>query len=109
VLVVPYGAVQSITEQYGSELLGQVVVDITNPVNWESMDRLVILPGSSAAEEIARLLPGATVVKAFNATFAGMLVEGQAADHPLEVFVAGDEADPKQRGMGIGEDVACAR
>jgi len=44
----------------------------------------------SAAEEIAGLLPGATPIKAFNTTFAGTIVEGQVADHPLDVFVAGD-------------------
>ena len=34
VLAVPYGVVQSIAEQYGSELSGKVVVDITNPLDW---------------------------------------------------------------------------
>jgi predicted dinucleotide-binding enzyme len=67
------------------------------------MDRLVTPPGSSAAEEISTLLPGASVLKAFNTTFAGTLVEGQVAGHPLDVFVAGDEADAKQR-VGIGEN-----
>ena len=97
VLAVPYGAVESVAEQYASELSGKAVVDITNPVNWESMDRLVTPPGSSAAEEIAKLLPEAAIVKAFNTTFAGTLVEGQVAGYPLDVFVASDDSEAKQK------------
>jgi hypothetical protein len=36
-----------------------------------------------------------SVVKAFNRTFAGTLVEGEVAGEPLDVFVAGDEEGPK--------------
>jgi NADPH-dependent F420 reductase len=97
VLAVPYGAVESVAEQYASELSGKAVVDITNPVDWESMDRLVTPPDSSAAEEIAKLLPEAAIVKAFNTTFAGTLVEGQVAGYPLDVFVASDDSEAKQK------------
>jgi len=51
VLAVPYDAVESIAEQYGSGLSGKVVIDITNPVDWASFDGLVTPPDSSAAEE----------------------------------------------------------
>ena len=36
------------------------------------------------------------MVKAFNTTFAGTLVEGRVADQPLDVFVAGDDAGAKE-------------
>ena len=91
VLAVPYEAVPSVAERYASEFSGKVVVDITNPVDWESFDRLVTPPESSAAEEISGLFPGAAVVKAFNTTFAGTLVEGGVAGEPLDVFVAADD------------------
>jgi predicted dinucleotide-binding enzyme len=40
--------------------------------------------------------PGdAKIVKAFNTTFAGTLVEGQVKDQPLDVFIAGDDTDAK--------------
>src|SRR5215207_2751903 len=97
VLAVPYGAVESIAEQYGSGLSGKAVVDITNPVDWESFDRLVTPPDSSAAEEIERLIPEAAVVKAFNTTFAGTLVGGEVGGQPLDVFVASDDPDAKQK------------
>lgn len=37
------------------------------------------------------------VVKAFNTTFAGTLLEGQVAGQPLDVLVAGDDSDAKSR------------
>lgn len=103
VLAVPYEAVESIAKQYGTGLSGKVVVDITNPVDWESFDRLVTPPDSSAAEEIDRLIPEAAVVKAFNTTFAGTLVGGEVAGQPLDVFVASDDPDAKHKVVGLIE------
>lgn len=97
VLAVPYEAARSLVQQYGEELSGKVVVDITNPVNWETFDDLVTPPDSSAAEEIQKAAPAGTrVVKAFNTTFAGTLVEGQVAGQPLDVFIAGDDSEAKE-------------
>ena len=70
-------------------------MDITNPVDWSSFDRLVTPPDSSAAEEMAGRLPGARVVKAFNTTFAGTLVEGEVDGKPLDVLLAGDDEGAK--------------
>ena len=91
----PDGA-RSAVEQYGDQLAGKVVIDISNPVDTESFDRLVTPPDSSAAEELAKLLPqDARLVKAFNTTFAGTLVAGTVAGQPLDVFIAGDDEDAK--------------
>jgi NADPH-dependent F420 reductase len=103
VLAVPYDAVESIADQYSSGLSGKVVVDITNPVDWASFDRLVTPPDSSAAEEIDRIIPEAAVVKAFNTTFADTLVDGEVAGQPLDVFVASDDPDAKQKISGLIE------
>jgi len=94
VLAVPFAAATSVVSNYGEALAGKILVDITNPVNFETFDSLVVGPDTSAAEEIAKLAPaGATVVKAFNTTFAGTLVAGQSGGQPLDVFIAGDDAD----------------
>jgi predicted dinucleotide-binding enzyme len=90
-LAVPYAAVASVLDAYGPQLAGTVLVDITNPVDWSSFDSLVTPPGTSAAEEIARLVPAARVVKAFNTTFAGPLAAGER----LDVLLAGDDEDAK--------------
>ena len=75
-------------------LRGKVVVDIANPLN-PTYDGLITPPGSSAAEELARVVPGAKVVKAFNTTFAPTLAAGAVAGQPLDVFLAGDDAEAK--------------
>lgn len=96
VLAVPYDAAAALVRQYGDGLAGKVVVDITNPVDWQTFDGLVTPPDSSAAEEIRDAAPvGARVVKAFNTTFAGTLVEGQVSGQPLDVYVAGDDGEAK--------------
>ena len=95
VLAVPYAAAASIVQQYGDQLAGKVIVDITNPVDFSTMSPSVAA-GTSGAEEIAKATPaGAKLVKAFNTIFAGTLLTGQVAGQPLDVFIAGDDADAK--------------
>jgi 8-hydroxy-5-deazaflavin:NADPH oxidoreductase len=103
VLAVPYPAATLMVKRYSEELRGKIVVDITNPVN-DSSDGLVTKPDTSAAEEIARKLPGGTgIVKAFNTTFASTLVDGQVAGQPLDVFIAGDDPGARQTVRQLAE------
>jgi NADPH-dependent F420 reductase len=95
VLAVWYAALDDVLRRYGDQLDNKVVVDITNPIDVESFEPLVLEAGS-AAQEIAAKAPGAKVVKAFNTTFAGTLGEGRVAGHPLDVLIASDHADAKQ-------------
>ena len=69
-LAVPYPAVADIIASRGEQLAGKVVVDITNPLNFETFDSLVVPADSSATAEIAAALPQSRVLKAFNTTFA---------------------------------------
>ena len=73
VLAVPHPAVSDVLAQRSDQLAGKVVVDITNPLNFETFDSLVVPADSSAAAEIAAALPDSRVLKAFNTTFAGTL------------------------------------
>lgn len=91
-LAVPFDAAKELVSGYGQALAGKTIVDISNPVNFETFDSLVVAPGTSAAEEVAALTPG-NVVKAFNTTFAGALVAGETDGVALDVFIAGDNAD----------------
>ncbi len=95
VLAVPYGANIELAKQLGEKLAGKVVVDIANPLN-STYDGLATKPDSSSAEDVAKAAaPNAKVVKAFNTTFAGTLLTGQVAGRPLDVFIAGDDAEAK--------------
>jgi NADPH-dependent F420 reductase len=95
VLATPYDGALQFAEARSQDLAGKVLVDITNPVDWASFDRLVTPADSSAAEEIAKRAPGASVVKAFNTTFAGTLRTGEVAGHRLDVLMAGDDQEAK--------------
>jgi len=103
VLAVWYQALDDVLGRYGDQLDGRVVVDITNPVDLQTFQPLTVEAGS-AAQEIAQRAPGARVVKAFNTTFAGTLVEGQVAGQPLDVLIASDDQDAKGVVRQLAED-----
>lgn len=93
-----YPGIKDAVHQYADQLAGKVVVDITNPVNTQTWDSLATSPGSSSAEELQQLVPdGTPVVKAFNTTFAGTLVEGEVAGQQLDVLIAGDDDEAKRK------------
>jgi 8-hydroxy-5-deazaflavin:NADPH oxidoreductase len=94
VLAVYYPDAKGAVEQYGDQLAGKVVVDITNPVN-DTFDGLVVPPDGSATEELAKLTPEARFVKAFNTTFARTLGSGEVSGHALDVLIAGDDEAAK--------------
>lgn len=96
VLAVPYPAVDGILDAYGAQFDGKVVVDISNPLDFETFDSLTVPAGSSAAAEIQAKLPGARVLKAFNTTFAGTLASKKIGDGQTTVLIAGDDAAAKQ-------------
>ncbi|REF31903.1 NADPH-dependent F420 reductase [Calidifontibacter indicus] len=97
VLAVPYPAIDQIVEQRGDQLAGKIVVDITNPLNFETFDSLVVPADGSAAAEVAAKLPNSRVLKAFNTTFAGTLAAGTVGPLTTTVLIAGDDADAKSQ------------
>jgi NADPH-dependent F420 reductase len=92
---IPFNAEKEIAEQIRQVSTGKIVISISNPFN-ESFDGLITPPGTSAAEELQKLLPHSKVVKAFNTTFAGdfskLLIDGKQAD----AFIAGDDEEAVQ-------------
>lgn len=103
VLALPYAAAREFAANNAPSLAGKTVVDISNPLNG-SYDGLVTAPGTSAAEELAALLPRSKVVKAFNTTFAGTLVSGAVDGHALDVFVASNDDAAKATVLGFVND-----
>jgi predicted dinucleotide-binding enzyme len=97
ILAVPYSAVLDVVRQYGEELAGKLLVDITNPINSDFTD-FVTPEDSFGAQEIAKAAPAdADVVKAFNTQFSQVLAAGPVEGHPLDVFLAGYDAQAKAR------------
>lgn len=85
----------------GIQLAGKVVVDISNPLDFETFDSLTVPADSSATAQIAAALPRSRVVKAFNTTFAATLAGGTVGDVPTTVLIAGDDAEAKSLLAGI--------
>ncbi|MPV89400.1 NADP oxidoreductase [Georgenia ruanii] len=95
VLALPYDAALAVAEQLRDALAGKVVVDISNPVDFATFDRLVTPDDSSAAQEIQKVVPASKVVKGFNTVFAGTLVAGEVAGQKLDVALAADDPEAK--------------
>src|SRR3954464_4001177 len=101
VLAVYYGSVDDVLAQRREQLAGKIVVDITNPVNVETFDSLVVPADSSATAEIAAALPQSRVLKAFNTTFAATLASGTVGGQRTTVLIAGDDTEAKSLLAGI--------
>jgi 8-hydroxy-5-deazaflavin:NADPH oxidoreductase len=98
VIAVYYPGTLEAVREYRDQLAGKVVVEISNPVDVQTWDRLATPGDRSAAEEAAELLPeGTPLVKAFNTTFANTLVAGEVAGQRLDVLIAGDDDGAKRK------------
>jgi 8-hydroxy-5-deazaflavin:NADPH oxidoreductase len=95
VLAVPFPAVADVLATRGASLAGRIVVDITNPLDFQTFDSLTVPADSSATAEIASALPDSRVLKAFNTTFAATLASGEVGSLPTTVLIAGDDAAAK--------------
>lgn len=105
VLATPYDDAVPALQSLG-DLTGKVVIDITNPLSADYMS-LTIGHVTSASEEIAKSVPQAHVVKAFNTLFAQVLAEGPtfANDQTGSVFVASDSERAKQTALTLARSL----
>lgn len=87
--------------------LGDVpVIDITNPLAADYMS-LTLGHNTSAAEEIAKAVPGVQLVKGFNTVFAQVLAEGGnfGDGRKVSVFLASDSSQAKQTARTVAESM----
>lgn len=63
VLAVPYQAALGIAKANKDALANKAVIDISNPLNFDTWDELVVPADSSAAAQIAAEIPDSHVVK----------------------------------------------
>jgi predicted dinucleotide-binding enzyme len=101
-LAVPAGVVAETAARLG-DLAGKVVIDCTNALG----PGFTLKHGhtTSAAEELARALPGARVVRSFNQQGAETLRDARFGDLRAVNFVAGDDADARAVVKALAEDV----
>ncbi|UUM56897.1 NADPH-dependent F420 reductase [Streptococcus suis] len=97
ILVLRYDAIAGVVEENKEAFAGKILVDISNPINFDTWDELVVPAGSSSAEMIAEKLPETKVIKAFNTSSAMMLqTKNVGQSHTPVVHMASDDIDAKE-------------
>lgn len=102
VLAVPWSGIETTIKSLGN-VTGKVLVDATNPLT-ASLE-LALGFTDSAGETVARLAPGARVVKAFNTTGSNNMANANYAGAKLMMPVAGDDAQAKAAVMTLAADL----
>lgn len=92
ILAVPFEAEKEITGKIKEFANQKIVISISNPLN-KTYSGLVTAPGTSAAEELQKLLPHSKVIKAFNTTFAADFANPVIDGKQVDAFIAGNDED----------------
>jgi len=100
VLAVPLTAFDELATEIGDALAGKVVVDVSNRPTPSPEG-----PATSIAEELQGKLPRASVVKAFNTSFASRQAEPKVNGIAADGFVAGDDASAKKTVLDVVESI----
>jgi predicted dinucleotide-binding enzyme len=94
-LVVPYTAVEQIGKDYGQALAAKtLVIDVSNPIPRRDGDAIVswVAEQGGAGLATAKLLPGAHLVRAFNAiNYLKLIADAHRPGEPIGVPMAGDD------------------
>jgi len=96
-LVVPYGAVEEIGRDHGKALAAKkLVFDVSNPIARRDGEEIVkqVEQKGGAGLATASMLPGARLVRAFNAIgSAGLTQAASGQGTPVGVPIAGDDPE----------------
>jgi len=106
VLAVPYDGHDDLVASLADSLAGKVVISCVNPLGFDEHGPFALdVPGGSAAETAAALVPGARVVGAFHHVSAPRLWgKREYLDHE-DVLVCGDDEDAKQVAIELARAV----
>jgi hypothetical protein len=95
ILAVPWRVAEEVVRGLGS-LSGKIIVDPTNP-RVMAADGFADYPiPDSNAERIARLAPGAEVVKAFSTLGYETMLDPRVAEGPVTIPIVGDDRAAKE-------------
>jgi NADPH-dependent F420 reductase len=94
VLAIPFSSATEVVTEIGAAVAGKPVVDSTNRMSFGASGPEIDTTTSNA-EDLARLLPGAHVIKAFNTLLASNQSDPIAEGVQLDGFVAGDDPAAK--------------
>lgn len=100
IAAIPYAAEKEVADKIREVANQKIVISIANPLN-ETYDGLVTAPGTSAAEELQKLLPHSRVIKAFNTTFAADFSNTVISGKQVDAFIAGDDEEALNTVSGL--------
>ena len=105
VVALPWRAVADVLPTLGG-LVGKIVIDATTPLGiTEDGFGLVLGHTTSGGEEVARLLPGARVVKSLNQIGAEIMADPGALPEAPVMFVAGDDDEARNVALALVGDL----
>jgi hypothetical protein len=105
VLAVPPSAVPQLGKDVGPLLRGKIVIDMTNPrADRDGEEQTARWLGMGTGLAMQEYLPGARVVKAFNALGAPMLANPAPGGVKIAVPIAGDNAEDRERVAALVRD-----
>jgi predicted dinucleotide-binding enzyme len=102
-LAVPWRAAPAALKEAG-DLAGKVLLDCTNPLTPDFFG-LVVGATDSAGEQVARLAPGAKVVKVFNTNGAANMANPDYGASKVTMLYAGDDEAAKRVAARLAADL----
>jgi predicted dinucleotide-binding enzyme len=103
VLATPWRAVPEALAA-GGDLAGRIVLDCTNPLK-PDLSGLAVSTGRSGGEEVARLAPGARVVKIFNTVGFNVMADPRFGDRAATMLYCGDDQAAKAVAASLAADL----
>src|SRR5438445_13277794 len=103
-LALPYRKMDALPP--GESFAGKIVIDATNP--YSATGGVMNLGESTSSEAVAKRMPGASLVKAFNTMGWNTMAGGARPAHrePPVVFIAGADAASK---AALAKRIECIR
>lgn len=104
-LAVPYGALPAIGQELGAALRGKIVIDACNPFPQRDGAIAEEARAQGAGAVSARLLPGARIVRAFNAVGAARMGAMHETPGRVGMPIAGDDREAIETTSRLVRDI----
>lgn len=102
---VPYKALPSVGKDLGELLKGKIVIDTSNPIVSRDGDMAVAAREKGAGFASAEFLPGARIVRAFNAVGYARMAEAASKKEGFGMPIAGEDKDAIATASALIRDV----
>ena len=104
-LTVPYAALPGLGRDLGDLIKGKIVIDTSNPIVARDGDMAVAAREKGAGVASVEFLPGARIVRAFNAISAARMAEAAGKSERAGMPIAGDDPDAISVASALVRDV----